>query len=316
VPDPLLVIARAVHYAALMQFAGLFVFLRLVLEPTLRESRTTDTAALHQRFMAIAWGSVILILLSDAALLALEAAEIGDEPLSAIWQSDLVVTVLNQTRFGQNWEICAGLAGLAVVLLSLPGRSRSPRQVAVLVLAMSMLGGVAWVGHGAATPGSAGNFHLVADVLHLLGVGCWVGGLLPLALTLAAAGRARNATWTSWVIATTKRFSMLGLWSVGAIVATGLINTSFLIAGPASLLDTRYGHWLLAKIVLLLIAVTVAGVNRQYLSPRLASCGQSVIAMRSLQVNSIIELALGGAVLVTVAVLGLLPPAIGPIAGS
>src|SRR5580658_5502200 len=141
-PDPLLVVARAVHYAALVQFAGLFVFLRLVLEPTLRESRTTDTAALHQRFMAIAWGSVILILLSDAALLALEAAEIGDEPLSAIWQSDLVVTVLNQTRFGQNWEICAGLAGLAVLLLSLPGRSRSPRQVALLVLAMGMLGGV------------------------------------------------------------------------------------------------------------------------------------------------------------------------------
>ena len=64
-PDPLLVAARAVHYAALVQFAGLFVFLRLVLEPTLRESRTTDTAALHKRFMAIAWGSIILILLSD-----------------------------------------------------------------------------------------------------------------------------------------------------------------------------------------------------------------------------------------------------------
>jgi hypothetical protein len=98
-PDPLLVVARAVHYAALVQFAGLFVFLRLVLEPTLRESRTTDTAALHQRFMAIAWGSVILILLSDAALLALEAAEIGDEPLSAVWQSGLDVTVLNQNAF-------------------------------------------------------------------------------------------------------------------------------------------------------------------------------------------------------------------------
>jgi putative copper export protein len=40
------------------------------------------------------------------------------------------------------------------------------------------------------------------------------------------------------------------------------------------------------------------------------------MAMRSLQVNSIIELALGGAVLVVVAVLGLLPPAIGPVAGS
>jgi copper resistance protein D len=315
-PDLQLVAARAVHYAALVQFAGLFVFLRLVLEPTLGESRTADTVALRKRFMAIAWGSLILILLSDAALLALVAAEIGDEPLSAIWQSGLVVTVLNQTRYGENWEISAALAALAVLLLLLPGRSRPPRQVALLVLAMSMLGSVAWAGHGAATPGSAGTFHLVADVLHLLGVGCWLGGLLPLALTLAAARRARNVTWTSWAIATTKRFSILGLWSVGAIVATGLINASFLIAGPASLLDTRYGHWLLAKVALLLIAVTVAGVNRQYLSPRLARCGQSLMAMRSLQVNSVVELALGCAVLVVVAVLGLLPPAIGPMAGS
>ena len=60
-PDPLLIAARAVDFAALAQFAGLFVFLRLVIEAALFASRSAESSALRLRFLALAWVSLALI---------------------------------------------------------------------------------------------------------------------------------------------------------------------------------------------------------------------------------------------------------------
>jgi hypothetical protein len=64
-PDLLLVAARALDFGALAQFAGLFVFLRLVIEPALFASRNAESSALRMRFLALAWASLVLILLSS-----------------------------------------------------------------------------------------------------------------------------------------------------------------------------------------------------------------------------------------------------------
>ena len=40
--------------------------------------------------------------------------------------------------------------------------------------------------------GLPGNIHLAADVLHLIAAAAWVGGLLPLAMMLTAAGKASS----------------------------------------------------------------------------------------------------------------------------
>ena len=309
-PDPLLIAARAVDLGALAQFAGLFIFLRLVIEPALLASRNAETSALRVRFLVLAWASLVLILLSSVSWLWLEAQAFSGEPLSAVWRDGVIVTVLKETRFGRNWDVRAVLTALAVILLSLPRREERTSEVALLVLAGGMLAGVAWVGHGGATPGSSGDIHLVADVFHLLGVGCWVGGLLPLALTFAAAGRARDPTWTGWATSTTQRFSTLGLWAVGTILVTGVVNSWFLVSGPASLVSTSFGRLLLAKIALFLIAIAIAGVNRTWLTPRLAHSDESAAAIRSLRLNSVIELALGWMIFLVVGALGLLPPAL------
>jgi copper resistance protein D len=314
-PDLLLVAARALDFGALAQFAGLFVFLRLVIEPALFASRNAESSALRMRFLALAWASLVLILLSSVIWLWLEAQAFTGEPLSAVWRDGVVVTVLKETHFGRNWDVRAVLTALAVILLSLPRRDGARRQVALLALASGMLASVAWAGHGGATPGSSGDVHLVADVFHLLGVGCWVGGLLPLALTFAAAGRARDPIWTGWATSTTKRFSTLGLWAVGTVLVTGVVNSWFLVSGPASLVSTSYGRLLLAKIALFLIAIAIAGVNRIWLTPQLAHSDESAAAIRSLRLNSVIELTLASMIFLVVGALGLLPPALHTAAG-
>jgi hypothetical protein len=48
-PDPLLIAARAVDFGALAQFAGLFIFLRLVIEPALLVSQNPEGSGSRRR---------------------------------------------------------------------------------------------------------------------------------------------------------------------------------------------------------------------------------------------------------------------------
>src|SRR5262249_51822627 len=151
-------------------------------------------------------------------------------------------------------------------------------------------------GHGGATPGPAGVVHLVADLAHAIAAGVWVGGLLPLAALLAAARGAGDTPALAAARDATRRFSNLGLASVATLLATGIVNTIFLVGSVPALLGTSYGRLLVLKIVLFLAMVAIAAVNRMKLTPRLFT-GSAVPALRELQRNASIEAALGLAII-------------------
>ena len=65
------------------------------------------------------------------------------------------------------------------------------------------------------------------------------------------------------------RFSRLGVFSVGILLASGLINSWNLLNGPRDLMATDYGRLVALKIVLFAAMVAIAAVNRFYLTPRL-----------------------------------------------
>ena len=52
------------------------------------------------------------------------------------------------------------------------------------IAAAVALASLAWSGHGAASEGFRGTVHLVADIVHLLAAGVWVGPLFALGLLL------------------------------------------------------------------------------------------------------------------------------------
>jgi putative copper resistance protein D len=100
--------------------------------------------------------------------------------------------------------------------------------------------------------------------VHLIAAAAWVGGLLPLALMLAAAGRS-----VAVAHAVSLRFSAYGIVAVGVLLLTGAINTWYLAGSIRALTETDYGHLLLAKIVLFLVMLALATVNRLWLTPAL-----------------------------------------------
>ena len=306
---------RAAHLAATALFSGTVVFTACVVGPASHGARSTPALkAWRRQAGSLAWICLAIAVLSGAAWWLLLAAEIGGGPFNDVLSGDVAWRVLTRTRFGMDWTARLVLALLLGGGLVARARYRDvvPRawNSVLAILAVSFLGSLAWAGHASGTPGAAGDVHIVADVLHLIAAGTWVGSLLPLALLFAAARRSTDPAVASFVREATSRFSALGVIAVCTVLATGLINACILVGSFPALTTTDYGRLLITKIGLFAAMVCIAAFNRVRLSPRLLSVRDRADAQRLLQRNSLIEAAMAVLILVIVGALGTLPPAV------
>src|SRR5262249_35750755 len=237
VGDPLIFI-RMIHFAATLSLAGIFG--AAVAGPIMGQMGGAG-AALRRPARPISWWSFAAALISGTAWLVLLAAEISERGPGEIFSEGILSTVLLHTTFGHDWLARLGL--VALLAAALGGLSAKhvdlPRWAIAALLASAFAAALVHSGHAAATAGWLGTFHRAADGLHLIAASAWLGGLLPLALLLAAARReeislalARDATL---------RFSTLGLISVGLLIATGIVNGWILAGSVPALIGTDYG---------------------------------------------------------------------------
>jgi putative copper resistance protein D len=311
--DPL-ILARAVHFIATIMVGGTVFFATFISEPAFRQACADGRliAIIRDRQTRIAWISLVLALISGIGWLIATTEDISGRPLASVFSEGVIWTVLAHTQFGHVWLARFALAGcLAGVLIWMPARRVNLRHVSAAVIAGCLVGTLAWAGHAAGTPGREGNVHLTADVLHLIAAAAWVGGLVPLALLLRAEGGERDENALAVARNAVLRFSTLGVASVAALLATGIVN-SWVLAGTApALVGTDYGQLLLVKIALFLVMVSIAAVNRLWLTPRLVQERSGTAAhdvLRQLGCNGAIEATGGAIILGIVAVLGTLPP--------
>ena len=302
----LLAATRAVHFAALIGLFGEFVFFLCIADATVRGA---ERAALAQRAVRMAAWSIAVGVLSGVLWLGLEAAAMSGGGAAAAWDRHTLATVLAETRFGQAWSVRLVLALAIAAVLALARRriDGSPP----LVLTVALLGGVAlvtiaWAGHAAGERGADRIIHLSADGVHLVAAGAWLGALRGLASLLA---RARKAATPVLAGIAARRFSTLGVASVGILVMTGVVNAWYTVGSLPALLATTYGRLLLLKLVLFGAMLSLAAVNRLRLTPSLTAA-RDASAAAQLQRNAIAETALGIAVLGVVGVLGITPPAV------
>lgn len=304
-----LVIARAVHFAATLSASGVVLFCALQAGPLSGQDLGVALPSIARwRLNSLFSISIAVALLSGVAWLLLVAAAIGDQSAAEIFGDGILSSIVTETEFGRfsiaRLAIGALLAG-AVWSRHL-GRLSSPGGLAQTALAVAYLVSIAVLGHAAATPGITGDIHLISDGFHLLAAGIWAGGLLPYAMALDALRTAGDAATTTQVVALTRRFSRIGIVAVGTIAASGIANASNLVASRDLLWTTDYGRLLALKIALFLAMVMIAAVNRLFITPRLTRVGQ----IKALVRNSLIEALLALAIVLVVARLGVLPPAV------
>jgi putative copper resistance protein D len=319
--NDLLILTRVVHFASVLLLTGIFTFFVFVAEPVLVQTPArvqADAAAFRGRLMTLVWSSLAIAAVSGLLWLILAAGNMSGWPLTEVLsQAGILSTVLTRTQFGHDWllrvVVAAPLVGLAWLKGTFArGRSTIFLDRSILLLSAVVLAAVAGAGHASATAGWAGDANVVSDAIHLLAAGAWLGALVPLALFFREARRGRDAYWIEAARTATVRFSTLGLFSVGTLLATGVVNAWFLVGSIPALVDTEYGRLLSIKVGLFAVMVFVAAINRFRLTPRLSSASRSVDIDRAtlgkLQRNAVIEIGFGVAILIIVGILGVTPP--------
>ncbi len=303
-----LVLTRAIHFAATMVTAGTLVFRIAIARPVLR-SEEAAAKVFRMQTGRVLWVGVAAAVISGAIWLALEAVSMSGFPFNEAMSAETLSTVLRETQFGQVTEVRAGFAVVLAACL-IYDRVAAADWLAVAA-ALGLAATLAWTGHAGSTLGAAGNLHLAADALHLAAAAAWTGGLVSLILLFAAIRR--TDVWALLALDAARRFSILGIVSVVALVATGAINVWILVGSFQALIVADYGRVLMLKLGVFAVMLAFAAVNRYHLTPRLSiSCSEAAQseALGQLTRNSAIETVLGLAILAIVALLGTMHPAI------
>jgi putative copper resistance protein D len=305
-----LIVIRAIHFGATAVLTGSLIFRAVVAGPALR-SAPAATPVVRAQILLVAWIGFAIAAASGVIWFQLETASMSGRSFVEAMTSDMLSTVLNETQFGLVSKI---RFVLAIILAACLAYDRlAPARWLALGSALGLVAAIAWTGHAGSTAGEMGDVHLTADVLHLFAAAAWVGGLLPLAVLLAAARRNRALAWMSLARGAAPRFSTLGIVSVGTLLVTGIVNAWILVGSFRALLVTEYGQLLMLKIAAFALMLVFAAVNRFWLTPQLVVSSESAAqldALRQLTRNSIVEIALGFAIFAIVGTLGTLHPAI------
>ena len=277
----LLVLCRFLHFIVVLLMFGSCAF-----RPWLLGAETQPV--LDRQLDRITRGLAWLGVFSGVAWLLLITASMAGSWDAALQPATLQL-VLGKTFFGQVWAWHLLLNLLLVIVLIKPWPSlRLP------LLAM-LLATLAPVGHGAMLDGLSGQLLILNQVVHLLCVGAWLGGLLVLVLILQQAQGQRLEPIL-------RRFSGVGYGLVGGLLVTGLINVRVLTGQlwPTPLFQ-GFALILLIKVGLVLGMLGLALLNRL----RIERCEQR---LGSLKASVMMEWLLGLAAVAAVSLLGTLPP--------
>jgi len=301
-----LVASRLFHYGAVTLLFGAALFPLYAYG----DHHGEPAALTRHRVRWMAWAAAAA-LLSGLLWLALSTASMSGDAAdaaspAAIW------TVVSEMPFGRIWA--ARMVLVLVILGLIPAREGRPWGL-IAALAGGLLASIALTGHAQAEAGTGRIVHMLADGLHLIAGGAWLGALVAIGALVRWAARA-GVNERLVLAKAIRRFSRIGYGAVAALVGSGLVNAIFLVGSLKGLVGSGYGRLLLVKLGLFAAMLVFAAVNRVWISPALdgphdiASAPLWLIRLRR---NVIAEQALGALVLAVVAVMGTLAP---PAGGS
>ncbi|AUG08714.1 copper homeostasis membrane protein CopD [Pseudomonas sp. S09G 359] len=281
----LLVLCRFVHFVVVLLMFGACVFRPWLLG-------TGAQPALDRQLLRINRGLAWVGLLSGVAWLLLITASMAGSWDAAL-QPATVQLLLGKTFFGQVWVWHLLLNLLLVMVLA------KPWPALRLPLTALLLATLAPVGHGAMLDGLSGQLLILNQVVHLVCVGAWLGGLLLLVLIL----RQPQGFALEPIL---RRFSGVGYGLVAGLLVTGLINVRVLTGQlwPTPLFN-GFALILLIKAMLVLGMLALALLNRL----RVERCEDRVGALKT---SVMVEWLLGVSAVAAVSLLGTLPPMVIP----
>ena len=301
---------RWLSFTALLGILGVVGFEYLVARPVRRRGRPGSQAATDAaRERAAVLGAAAAALLIAGALARLVAQAAAMQEPGAPSGMALLPTILPRTVWGWGWllQVVAAAAALATFLRMRrdPARGWTVALVAAAALAVTP----ALAGHAAAAR-QAAPLPVVADSLHVLGAGGWLGTLFALLLAgVPAAMRLDSGARVSVLADLVNAFSPAALVFAGLAAATGLFATWLHLGSLPALWQSGYGRTLLLKLGILTGVAATGFYNWRWVRPVLQGEHGAARLRRSAGVELLIAL---GVILVTAVLVATPPPGEAP----
>ncbi|MFG2724024.1 copper resistance CopC/CopD family protein [Streptomyces canus] len=199
-------------------------------------------------------------------LLLLRGSYTGSGKAGDIFDLDLLGNVL-QTKAGAalvSRLLLLAAAALFISVLFGAYDKREDEEKRDLTFGLAVGGTVVAAGLAAswamaehASVGLQAGIAMPVDVVHLLAVATWLGGLTALLVALYRSDAPIES-------AAVRRFSQVAFGSVVALVATGVYQSWRQLGSWSAFTETRYGQLLLVKIGLVALLVGVAFISRRW----------------------------------------------------
>ncbi|MBB3862026.1 putative copper resistance protein D [Novosphingobium hassiacum] len=241
---------------------------------------------------------------------ALLLASMAGTSINAI-DPDLARSILLTAPVGWAFVLRLAVTVLALGLVLLAPANRTSMLASVTAFSSVALASLAWNGHGVATEGVLAWPHLLADIVHLLAAGVWLGAIACLLYMVVRP----KASLTDLTIAgrCLKEFGVAGSMVVALLIATGLINGFAILGnqpfGPA--FGSAYIVLMGSKLALFALMLALAALHRFRLVPAVESAtdhADKAMAVRRIRSSMAVELAAAVVILGLVAWLGTLEP--------
>jgi copper transport protein len=248
-------------------------------------------ARAQRSFFWITGIGVVCVLETGIAAFLLRGEDFLQLPFSLFLYGDLS-PLASGTRFGQTFVVMElGFALVAALIYLAWLTDRDAFLWGAFALGLVFVSGLSLSGHSAADAGHSWLSEL-ADWVHLSAATLWVGGLVQLALVV----------WPSWPEQRRTaflRFSRLATVLIALIVGAGTYLTILRLPHVRDLWATGYGHVLLVKLGLVVLALTWGAAHHFLAVPRIERDGvigtlgrtlvaESAVAMSVLLVAAIL----------------------------
>lgn len=292
--SPLYVAVRWLWFASLIGVLGVIVFRIAVLG----RLQTNDIPITRSVPVAAGLAAKIGV---GCAMVAIVAALLRLLAQQAAVGIDAGI-LIGATTWGRGWILHIAAAGLALIGFVVARRDRRPGWLLTIPAAIALSFAPALSGHAVAAEPVALN--VLADAVHVMAAGGWLGTLL-LVLFAGIPAAYRAGEDRDRIIAVMVRaFSPLALVFAGIVAASGVFRAWQQLGGVAPLFSSDYGQALLLKLGALTLVVVLGAYNFLRIKPSLPGKAAS----QRLRKSAALELAMAALVLLLTSVLVATPP--------
>lgn len=300
--SPLYLTARWLTFAGITVVIGAVAFVVFVLPGLQRQSGARPPQMLTRvRSRAAGLGLAAVAILVVGIGLRLLAQTTALRGAGGAAGGDLVVAILTRSIWGWGWVLQAAAAMLAIAGFTLAMRRRGAAgwaMAAVAALVLAVTPGLS--GHAAA----ASTLAIVADSLHVLSAGGWLGTLLVMMVAGIPLFLERPTTRRADGAALLRAFTPVALTFAGGLAITGVFAAWLHLTAFADLWSSAYGRTLLLKLGALMGVIAAGAFNWLRSRPALEERDDA----RPLRRSATAELAIGALVLAITAALVATPP--------